>query len=52
MSRAVVAVAPDARLEEVAALMTRQRVNRVPVVDAGRVVGILSRADVVRWAAR
>jgi CBS domain-containing protein len=52
MSRAVVAVAPDARLEEVAALMTRRRVNRVPVVDAGRVVGILSRADVVRWAAR
>ena len=52
MSRAVAAVAPDARLEEVAALMTRQRVNRVPVVDAGRVVGILSRADVVRWAAR
>ena len=41
MSRAVVAVAPDARLERVAALMTRQRVNRVPVVDAGRVVGIL-----------
>ena len=52
MSRAVAAVAPDARLEEVAALMTRQQVNRVPVVDAGRVVGILSRADVVRWAAR
>jgi CBS domain-containing protein len=52
MSREVVAVAPDARLEEVAALMTRRRVNRVPVVHEGRLVGILSRADVVRWAAR
>jgi CBS domain-containing protein len=52
MSREVFAVAPDARLEEVAALMTSQRVNRVPVVHEGRVVGILSRADVVRWAAR
>jgi CBS domain-containing protein len=52
MSREVVAVAPDAGLEEVAALMTGRRVNRVPVVHEGRVVGILSRADVVRWAAR
>src|SRR5919197_1297649 len=36
---------------EIAAIMTRERVKRVPVLEAGRLVGILSRADLVRWMA-
>lgn len=35
-------------LHAAAALMARRKVNRLPVVDAGRLVGIVTRADVVR----
>jgi CBS domain-containing protein len=41
-------VAQDASLEEAAALMLDQMVRQVPVVEAGRVVGILSTADIIR----
>jgi CBS domain-containing protein len=49
MSAPAVTVTPDAPLMEVANIMARQSINRVPVVDAtGKLVGIASRADVVR----
>jgi CBS domain-containing protein len=51
MTRTVITVDAGARLEEIAAIMTRERVKRVPVLEAGRLVGILSRADLVRWMA-
>jgi CBS domain-containing protein len=35
-------------LSEAAQLMTANRINRLPVVDAGRLVGIVTRADLVR----
>lgn len=37
-----------ATLEDVVALMERKRIRHVPVVDAGVLVGIVSRADLVR----
>ncbi|HLN14298.1 MAG TPA: CBS domain-containing protein [bacterium] len=43
-----VTVAPDAPVEEVAALMLDQMVRRVPVVEAGRVLGIVSAADIIQ----
>ncbi|MFH1113057.1 MAG: CBS domain-containing protein [Pseudomonadota bacterium] len=49
MSSPAVVVSPETPLMEVANIMARQRINRVPVVDkAGKPVGIASRADVVR----
>ena len=48
MSEDVVAAAPENPLESVVRLMERRRIRRLPVVAAGRVVGIVSRADVVR----
>lgn len=48
MSREVTTVAEDASLGEVAALLEDRRIKRVPVVSRGRVVGIVSRADLVR----
>ena len=49
MSAPPVTVTPDTSLMEVANIMARQKINRVPVVDAaGQLVGIASRADVVR----
>ena len=48
MSREVVAVAPDTPLAEIATLMEKRRINRVPVMEAGRLEGIVSRSDLVR----
>jgi CBS domain-containing protein len=41
-------VAPDARIEELMRLMTDQRIRHVPVVQDGRLCGIVSIGDVVK----
>ena len=48
MSREVVSVSEETDAGEVAQLLTNQRIRRVPVLDAGRLVGIVSRSDLVR----
>ncbi len=48
MSSDVVAVAPETSLHQIADLFETRRIRRVPVVRDGRVVGIVSRADLVR----
>ena len=48
MTKRVVAVRPTDSLEAVAASMIEHDVNRLPVVDADRVVGIITRADLAR----
>ena len=44
----VVTVGEDAEIADIAKLLTSYRIKRVPVVHDGRVVGIVSRADLVR----
>jgi CBS domain-containing protein len=52
MTPSPVTVPASAPLPEVAALMTRRRLKRLPVVDGGgRLVGIVSRVDVLKTAA-
>jgi CBS-domain-containing membrane protein len=48
MSSPAFVVSEETPLEEIAALLTRERIKRVPVVREGKLVGIVSRADVVR----
>ena len=48
MTRSVVSVAPDLHVALVALLIDRRGIRRVPVVADGQVVGIVSRADLVR----
>lgn len=48
MTRQVLCVSPDQPLAEVASLMANKDVERVPVVREGRLVGLLTRADIVR----
>ncbi len=48
MRRQVLCVSPDQPLAEVAAMMTNKDVDRVPVVREGRLVGFLTRGDIVR----
>jgi CBS domain-containing protein len=49
-SREVVAVEPDQDLDEALNLMARHRVRRLPVVEQGRLVGVLAQADVAMEA--
>lgn len=51
MSSPVVTVGEETELEEIARLLTAHRIKRVPVVRDGRIVGIVSRADLVRAVA-
>lgn len=48
MSSPVVSVTEDMPLARVADLMSKRRIKRVPVLRRGRVVGIVSRADLVK----
>ncbi|MQA82203.1 MAG: CBS domain-containing protein [Streptosporangiales bacterium] len=48
MTAPAVAIGPDATLVSAAKLMTRRNVKRLPVVDDGRLVGIVSRTDLLR----
>jgi len=47
MSREVVTIEPGDSVEQLAELMVERRVNPVPVVENGRLVGIVSRADLI-----
>lgn len=51
MTRGVISVSADTEVEQVQHLLTNQRIRRVPVVDNGRVVGVVSRSDLVRQIA-
>lgn len=48
MTSPAITVAPGSAIRDAAALMTRRSVNRLPVVDGGRLVGIVTRADLLR----
>lgn len=48
MTRQVLCVSPEQPLAEVASLMINKDVDRVPVVREGRLVGVLTRGDIVR----
>jgi CBS domain-containing protein len=48
MTTPVVSVSPDQTVEECMRLMTHTRIRHLPVIDRGRVVGIVSIGDLVR----
>lgn len=48
MTSPVISVTEATTVHEIAALMVKHKVNRLPVLRAGRVVGIVSRADVLK----
>ena len=52
MSKKVLKVAEDTSVEEIAQLMTTHSIKRVPVMLGEKVVGIISRADIVSAIAR
>jgi CBS domain-containing protein len=48
MSDEVVVVSPDTSVREAATLMADRDINRLPVTEDGRLVGIVTRGDIVR----
>ena len=48
MTRGVVAVTPDDDLREASRLMAAEQVRRLPVVEHGKVVGMLSLGDMAK----
>lgn len=48
MEEKVITVAEDTPLNQIAATLERNRIKRVPVLKNGRLVGIVSRADIVQ----
>jgi CBS domain-containing protein len=45
-SRDLISIGPDKDLEEALRLMARHQVRRLPVVENGRLVGIVAQADI------
>jgi len=52
MSTKLITVEPDTPVEEIATLMIDRNVNRLPVVEEGRLLGIVTRADLIRKMAK
>jgi CBS domain-containing protein len=48
MTRNVITAAPDTPVAEIAELLESNRIKRVPIVEDGKLVGIVSRANLVR----
>ena len=48
MTRAVKTCTPEANVKDVMAEMTRSRVRHLPVLDGGKICGIISIGDVVK----
>jgi len=47
-SRTIVTVAPDATLQDISSLMFEKGVHLIPVLDAGHIVGIIGKIDIIR----
>src|SRR5215471_2367251 len=48
MTRSVITATPETSLSEIATLLERNRIKRVPIVQNGKVVGIVSRANLLQ----
>ena len=48
MTRRVISVTPDTPLADIASLLEKNRIKRVPVVINGKLVGIVSRANLIQ----
>lgn len=48
MVKKVISVTPDTPIEEIAKVLSKKKIKRVPVIAEGKLVGIISRADIVK----
>ena len=48
MKKKIYSISPDSTLEDASEMMVKHRVNRLPVIEKGKLVGILVRSDIIR----
>jgi len=52
LSKPAIVVQPESSIAECMELMTTKRVRHLPVVEEGRLIGIISIGDLVSWIIR
>lgn len=52
MTKELIVVEPGRPVEDCMAIMTRRRIRHLPVVEAGRLVGVISIGDLVKHLSR
>ena len=52
MTKNVITINENATIEKAAEIMVEKNVSKIPVVDNGKLVGLLSRADVVKYISK
>lgn len=52
MTKDVHTISSEASVEEASELMVRRRINRLPVMENNRVVGIITRGDIIKGLAK
>jgi CBS domain-containing protein len=52
MTRDCIVVGPDATVGETMSVITQQRVRHLPVVERGKLLGMVSIGDLTRWVVR
>jgi CBS domain-containing protein len=48
MTKDVHAISPQDDLEDASSIMVKYKINRLPVIDNGKLVGIVARSDILR----
>src|SRR6516165_6299877 len=48
MTREVITAKPDTPLGDIAAMLERNRIKRVPIVEGGKLVGLVSRGNILQ----
>ncbi|MFH1323526.1 MAG: CBS domain-containing protein [Methanobacteriota archaeon] len=48
MKKKIYSISPDSTLEDASNIMVKHRVNRLPVIENEKLVGILVRSDIIR----
>ena len=51
MTRTIVSIDPETLISDIARILETKRIKRVPVIQDGKLVGIVSRADILRGLA-
>ena len=49
MTADVLTIRPDSTLDETTAIFTEKRCRHLPVVDGGKLIGLISIGDITRW---
>ena len=52
MTRDLVVIKPDVDVEDAMAVVSEKRVRHLPVVEDGKLTGVVSSGDLTRWASR